>query len=201
MKRKRYRVTRRGYIVFGSLGICLLVAMMMLVKPVLGSSFEKGEKKPIEGHQVSDVSDNKQTNQTNNASGGKRNQLISPKETNEILKQIQVTVYFKPDDYELRTSYYGDLSKIVDTSVRFKDARVLIVGHYNDKPNGVRTPFREQLAQNRAEVVEAYLVSQGVSPERIELINKGANEPVNQDNSWEEIQKNRRVVVTFQLVK
>lgn len=207
MKKKRYRITRRGYVVFGSLGLCLIIFIAMVFKPHLTEPSAKEVAQKTAQVQKDSAKQPSQTNPASNeANTSKQEAATTPKESasmtskeiNEILKQVTITVYFMPDEYALDDSYYSSLSQIVDMSVRFKNAHITIYGHYNDKPSGVRTPFREQLAQNRAEVVEAYLTSQGIAQERIKVINKGASEPVNQDDTWDEIQKNRRVVVSFE---
>jgi outer membrane protein OmpA-like peptidoglycan-associated protein len=111
----------------------------------------------------------------------------------------ETVIYFLPDDYELDTANYARLDELVSLSIRFKNAKILIDGHYNGYPDFKVTEFWTSLAQNRAEMIEAYFVSQGIEQSRITIINKGCSEPVNQDDSWQEIQKNRRVVIHFEL--
>lgn len=211
MRIGRYRITSRGYLVFGILGVVMIALLVFGVSQMFtgglsGKQLEVGNSQP---------SGNSTSENTNGASGTKDNgtnvsqntgqqetnnnqtNALSLNEKNEALGQVSVVVYFKPDNYELDTSYYGSLEKVIETSVRFKEAHILIEGHFNGVPNLKTTPFRTELAQNRAEMVEAYLVSQGISPDRIEIVNRGSSQPVNKDESWQEIEKNRRVEIRF----
>lgn len=206
MRIGRYRVTRRGYVVFGGTGVILICLIFWLVSQSLSPSLTDPKDTKTENTESGQTSQNlNTTNESNNSNQANQtastDSVMSDEEIDEITKNISTTVYFKPDAYDLDEDYYEAMKVIVDTCLRFKNVTVVVEGHFNSKPGDVVTPFREQLAQNRADVVVAYLVSQGVDPSRIETINQGGKLPVNKDESWQEIEKNRRVVIKFKALK
>ena len=225
MRIGRYRITRRGYLVFGIIGIILIVCLGMGVRNLWvdqaqtkqslsasenGSGNGESSESEVNQTQNGNEAGNQTTGQeqtvgddstTNTSDDGASSSGLSLEEKNKILSENVLIIYFKPDVYDLNADYYGHLDEIVNMANRFKDAHIMIEGHYNGVPNLKANAFRTELAENRAEVVEAYLVSQGVEPDRIETMNMGASKPVNQDESWQEIEKNRRVVIYFKELK
>ena len=197
----RYRITKRGYAVFGTFGVIVLVVLGLFLQSLMGA-FETPSaevKEPLDQQQTNEQSTGATGNTGNDASV--ETQSLSADAKNKILASGKQIIYFKPDLYELNSDYYPELDEIVNLSKRFKDAKIVIDGHYNGYPDFKVTEFFTSLAQNRAEMVEAYLISQGIAPERIILVNKGCNEPVNKDDTWQEIEKNRRVEVYFEPLK
>lgn len=220
----KYRITKRGYVVFGSFGIILLLVMGFWLK---GLMTETGQPVPnadnagqSEGTQTGDgtqansgtqASNGTQANSGTQAGNGTQANPNSPptgtadgdsglslEEKNKILAGSTGVIYFKPDDYELDAAYYPLLDELVQVSLRFKDARIHIDGHYNGYPDFKATEIWISLAQNRAEMVEAYFISQGLSQDRITINNLGCSVPVNKDDSWQELEKNRRVEIRFE---
>jgi outer membrane protein OmpA-like peptidoglycan-associated protein len=199
----KYRITKKGKLVFGMLGVLLVVLIGMVLSNVLKDSKSNiTDAKSMEQPQtVVNTSENTtsvgtQTNSTV-ANTTPSESTIAFEEKNKILSTAKAIVFFKPNDYELDASYYSELDLIVNMSKRFKEAQILVDGHYNGIPGLVKTDTFMTLALNRAEMVEAYLVSQGVSQDRIIVTNLGCNVPINKDDSWQEIEKNRRVEVHF----
>lgn len=214
MRIGRYRITSRGYLVFGVLGILVISLLVVGLSHLWTGDLKATDPKSgVEQTATGGPSGKNETDQTttgksetstdanqqtaSQGTGNATESEMSLKDKNDVLGQINVVVYFGPDEYDLDSSFYPSLDSVVDTSVRFKEAHILIEGHFNGVPQLKTTPFRTQLSQNRAEVVQAYLVSQGVSPDRIEVVNMGSSKPVNKDESWQEIEKNRRVEVKF----
>lgn len=197
----RYRITKRGYVVFGAFGVIVVLVFIMLLQSLVGQfGAPAGEgNAPIDQQQTNQQSNSAAGN--NGSEGSAESQSLSVDAKNKILASGKQIIYFKPDLYELNTDYYPKLDELVDLSNRFKDARIIINGHYNGYPDFRVTEFFTSLAQNRAEMVEAYLISQGVAQERIAIVNKGCSEPVNKDGTWQEIEKNRRVEVYFEPLK
>lgn len=199
----KYRITKKGKLVFGMLGVLLVVLIGMVLSNVLKDSKpEIRDAKSIEPPQtVVNTTENTtsvgtQTN-SNVANTTPSESTIALEEKNKILSTAKAIVFFKPNDYELNASYYSELDLIVNMSNRFKEAQILVDGHYNGIPGLLKTDTFMTLALNRAEMVEAYLLSQGVSQDRIVVTNLGCNVPINKDDSWQEIEKNRRVEVHF----
>ena len=196
----RYRITQRGYVVFGSFGVILLLILVFLIRSLDISGTSKTDATgETTQQQVENQANGSKTN--TEASGASETQSLNLEEKNKILAKEKAVIYFKPNMYELDSAYYPKLDEIINVSKRFKEARIFIDGHYNGYPDFEVTEFFTSLAQSRAEMVEAYFISQGVAPERITLVNKGCSESVNQNDSWQEIEKNRRVEVHFELLK
>lgn len=194
----RYRITQRGYVVFGATGILLILIIGMQIKGLLSPT--PGEVKAGTGAQIEQTQNTAGSSTpsgTTNGSGTEATASLSVEEKNKIMETARCTIYFKPDAYDLEDAFYGELNDIVDMSKRFKDSKIIIDGHFNGVPGQKTTEFRVSLAQNRAEMVEAYLISQGVDSDRIIINNLGCSVPVNKDESWQEIEKNRRVEVYF----
>ncbi len=211
----KYRITPRGYVVFGSTGLIILVIIAMLVTQLAappvsetnvnakpGSDQTQGSNEGAGATAGTNTAPG--SNSTGNANAttqspaqGNTSGSVSKEEMNKILQTVRCTVYFKPDEYVLSEDFYGQLDGIVEMSKRFKDAKIILDGHFNGVPGEKTTEFRLSLAQNRAEMVEAYLISQGVESDRLIINNLGCTVPVNRDDSWQEIEKNRRVEVYF----
>lgn len=199
----KYRITKKGKLVFGMLGVLIVVLIGMLLSNLLKDS--KSDIKNAKGIETPQTVVNTIENKVTAGTETKNNvvettpseSIIALEEKNKLLSTAKVIVFFKPNDYELNASYYSELDLIVNMSNRFKEAQILVDGHYNGSPGAVKTETFMTLALNRAEMVEAYLISQGVNQDRIVVTNLGCNVPINKDDSWQEIEKNRRVEVYF----
>ncbi len=196
----RYRITKRGNVVFGAFGIILLVLIGFVIKDLRVSKTPQTDSLSSVEQQESALTEGDVEN-TPSSEGSTEKQGLSIVDKNKLLETERELIYFMPDAYELDSSYYVKLDKVIDMANRFKDARIVIDGHYNGYPDFKVTEFWTSLAQNRAEMVEAYLISQGIVPGRIDIVNKGCSEPVNKDGSWQEIEKNRRVEIYFEPLK
>lgn len=201
MRIGRYRITKRGYVVFGSFGLiilCLIIWLGVALMPSQMTNNDLPNNTKDAEENTSNQTDTSNDNQSEEANGSSTEEVMSVQEINDITKNVHATVYFEPDKYDLDETYYKVLQSIIDTSIRFKNVTIVVEGHFNSEPSKVVTPFRVELAQNRADVVVAYLVSQGIDPSRIETVNMENKKPVNRDESWEEISKNRRVTISIQ---
>lgn len=192
----KYRITRRGYFVFGSTGILLIVCLVLIAKHFILSE-------PVDLQTVSDTTSSEvqitpSGSSSPASSAGSSTTEISVVDKNKLLSTATCTVYFKPDDYTLDESFYKQLDAVVEMSQRFKDVKILVDGYFNGYPDFKTTEFWTALAQNRAEMVEAYLISQGVESDRVIVNNKGCENPVNKNGTWQELEKNRRVEVYFE---
>ena len=74
------------------------------------------------------------------------------------------------------------------------DAKVKIEGHTDSQGS---TDYNIQLSQNRAESVRNFLISNGISPERITAQGMGEGYPVATNSTAAGRQQNRRVEVTI----
>lgn len=113
---------------------------------------------------------------------------------NEDLKKVY-TIYFDPDKYELKSDYVDILDVFFELSME-TDSVIVIEGNYNGGKNNKPEMFLN-LSMNRALVAKTYLISKGIDQGRIEIVNNGANKPLSNDLSDNEIMKNRRVDMFF----
>jgi OmpA-OmpF porin, OOP family len=92
----------------------------------------------------------------------------------------------------LRPSSYAVLDELVAYLVRKDDERVEIGGHTDN----IGTPARNlKLSQERAQSIVNYLISKGISAERVTAKGYGATDPIAENNSEEGRQRNRRTEV------
>lgn len=212
----RYRITKKGYAVFGSFGIIIFLLMVLVIKNAFSvTDVDKAivpNSNQVQGNTQagSTAGTTTETSPESNtetaaadatdveAAAGTPGEGMSVEEKNKILAASSSTVYFKPDQFDLDPSYYNALDEMVNLSKRFKEATLIINGHYNGYPEYQTSEKWLSLAQNRADMVEAYFLSQGINPERIVVKNLGCTVPVNKDESWQELEKNRRVEVYFE---
>ena len=215
----RYRITKKGYVVFGSFGIIIFLLMVLIIKNAFSvNDMDKANvpnSNQVQGNTqtgsdtgtASETASSAGSSETaasdatgTEAASGTEGTGLSVEEKNNILKSSSSIIYFKPDQFELDPSYYSVLSEMVKMANRFKEAKLIINGHYNGYPEYPSTEKWLALAQNRADMVEAYFLSQGINPERIVVNNLGCTVPVNKDESWQELEKNRRVEVYFEAI-
>ncbi|MBM3333878.1 peptidoglycan-associated lipoprotein Pal [Candidatus Sumerlaeota bacterium] len=100
------------------------------------------------------------------------------------------TVYFDYDRHDLR----ADAQATLDANVKYlavnADVRILLEGHCDDR--GTRE-YNLNLGARRANSVREYLVSKGISPDRLHTISYGEDRPIDPGNSEAAWAKNRRV--------
>ncbi len=68
----------------------------------------------------------------------------------------------------------------------------MIEGHTDSSGNFF---YNQQLSMYRAEIVKNYLIGQGLSPSRINVLGKGSENPLENNKTPEGREKNRRVEV------
>ena len=73
--------------------------------------------------------------------------------------------------------------------------RYYIEGHCDDRGT---TEYNISLGQRRADILENYLLSQGILPDHISTISYGEERPISQGSNEENWSKNRRAVIMVQ---
>ena len=101
-------------------------------------------------------------------------------------------VFFAFDSYYLTHKARAALRDIFEV-LQQVDNRVIIGGHASPEGDSI---YNDILAKNRANAVRDYLISLGMSPERIEARSYGARQP-NTDNPEQNIKLDRRVEITL----
>jgi peptidoglycan-associated lipoprotein len=98
-------------------------------------------------------------------------------------------VLFNLDDWTIRDDARLTLQKNADWLRRWASTRITIEGHCDDRGTG---EYNIALGERRAHAVKEYLVSLGVTPERVLVVSMGEESPVCGDPSESCWQQNRR---------
>lgn len=112
--------------------------------------------------------------------------------THQPLVLDKVTLHFNfefnsSDLDDASTSYLDDLVAALDENRHLK---IQLTGHTD---NVGSAKFNEKLSLYRANSIKEYLVSKGISSERINAAGKGLTEPVDDNRTEKGRAKNRRV--------
>lgn len=120
----------------------------------------------------------------------------------EVEKIIRDTVYvekpnlfgvnFKFDKYNLSPESYPILDHAIETLNKYPDMSILITGHTDSYGTN---QYNDKLSENRVETVYNYLISKGVSPNRIEKQWFGETKPLRENSTDINRAFNRRVEI------
>lgn len=104
-------------------------------------------------------------------------------------------VLFAFDSYEIRPAYLPILENVVKVMKDFPQYNLLITGHTDN----IGTPaYNQELSQNRAEAVKAYLVNKGIQAGRLTIKHVGETDPEVSNETPENRELNRRVEFVLQ---
>lgn len=102
-------------------------------------------------------------------------------------------VNFDTGKATIRAESFPRLDSVAEYMLHKKSARIQISGHTDNVGN---PKANQQLSEQRAQAVRAYLVSKGIDGSRIEAIGYGDTRPIAPNDSAEGRQKNRRIEAT-----
>jgi outer membrane protein OmpA-like peptidoglycan-associated protein len=106
------------------------------------------------------------------------------------------SVLFASDKSELLPAAQRRLNDVADTlNKQDSEAKMVVEGHADSQG---AAQHNQDLSQRRAESVRTYLVSHGVSPDRISAQGFGVSRPVSDNTSAEGRANNRRVEIVVQ---
>lgn len=103
-------------------------------------------------------------------------------------------LYFGFNSHELDERSFAELDLWVDFFKGRRDIAIELIGHTD---NIGTEEYNMQLSKQRAESVEKYLVSKGISSERISVRGFGYSKPIASNDTEEGRSKNRRVDIKF----
>ena len=110
------------------------------------------------------------------------------------LPKFAGVVLFKTNSYNIDNQFIGDLTELVNILLNYSDLRVDLRGHTDDVGSDF---FNNKLSDNRVKAVRDFLISKGVSPERISVDGLGERFPkvpnINEANK----SLNRRVEIAI----
>lgn len=122
-------------------------------------------------------------------------EIFMAKSLEEINKEaLLAMIHFDYDKYFIRNDAKPVLEENATWLKKFNTARVLIEGHCDERGT---EEYNLALGEKRAKSTLDYLISLGVSPDRMEIISYGKSQP--QDPGHNEVawQKNRRAQFTI----
>ena len=99
-------------------------------------------------------------------------------------------VYFDQSSYVLRPESYPQLDKLVKT-LRSQPTLVIMVAGHTDNVGDRR--LNQALSENRAKVIQSYLIRSGIAEKRLEARGLGDTQPVAPNDTEENKRMNRRV--------
>ena len=98
-------------------------------------------------------------------------------------------VFFNLDEASIRDDGRGTLQKNADWMKRWTSTRITVEGHCDERGTA---EYNLALGERRASAVKEYLVSLGISPERVAVVSKGKESPFCTDSNESCWQQNRR---------
>jgi outer membrane protein OmpA-like peptidoglycan-associated protein len=121
-------------------------------------------------------------------------QAVPTADVERVDEGINVTfdssLMFEINSADLNDGYRGDLAAAATVLNKYPDTNILIEGHTDDTgTDAINDPLSEQ----RAKAVSAFLVAEGVSPERLTEEWYGSRRPRYPNDTPENQAKNRRV--------
>ncbi|MFD2787241.1 OmpA family protein [Hymenobacter rubripertinctus] len=99
-------------------------------------------------------------------------------------------LFFDVNQYELKPKSRTELNRLVSFMKQYPEVQVEVSGHTDDVGSD---DDNQVLSQNRAKSVYAYLVSQGVSAQRLRYRGYGESKPLMPNDSEARRQQNRRI--------
>lgn len=105
-------------------------------------------------------------------------------------KTVLRNVFFELASAELKKTSQTELDRLLNTLQQNPDMRVRIIGHTDEQGPA---ELNRQLSEKRAEAVVRYLISNGISAERLQAVGKGESEPLVDEATEEAYARNRRV--------
>lgn len=103
-------------------------------------------------------------------------------------------ILFDFDSSSLRPEGYVNLRKLATIINRDEDTTLMIVGHTDSRGDD---DYNLRLSERRAQSANRFMVSQGLSSSRIQIVGRGEYEPIADNNTDDGRQKNRRIEVAI----
>jgi outer membrane protein OmpA-like peptidoglycan-associated protein len=133
-----------------------------------------------------------------------KSQAVEHRNQDELVQQLRAErtsrgmvvtledVLFQVNGAQLQPGAQTELLRLADYLKRNPDRKIMIEGHTD---NTGSSEYNLQLSQLRAQSVESYLTSSGVSPDRIRAIGYGETRPEAPNDTATGRQQNRRVEI------
>ena len=121
--------------------------------------------------------------------------VTSYQEMIEDSKAVPINnIFFESGKYKLKRASFNELNRIIEIMNRaqFENVKIQIGGHTD---NVGTEKLNEELSEKRAKSVSEYLISKGISENKIETKGYGLSQPVESNSTEAGRQKNRRVEI------
>lgn len=116
------------------------------------------------------------------------------KSGNSIQLIMASDVTFKTNQADVRSSFYPTLNSVATVLKKYNNTSITITGFTDNVGNAA---YNQDLSERRAESVGSFLVSQGISPNRINTQGRGMRNPIASNATAEGRALNRRVEITL----
>jgi peptidoglycan-associated lipoprotein len=113
----------------------------------------------------------------------------APPNVSELFEQNVKDVFFDLDKAELRSDARDALTKDAEFLRSYPDVHISIEGHCDERGS---TEYNLALGQSRAQAAKNYLISLGISADRMETVSWGKERPFCTEHNEECWQQNRR---------
>ncbi|PNP97427.1 OmpA family protein [Moraxella sp. RCAD0137] len=114
--------------------------------------------------------------------------------TGNINLTMPGNITFAHDDATLNSAFLGSLNQLAATMRQYGETTIVVAGHTDSTGQAA---YNQALSERRAAAVRNYLVSQGVSASRIQIVGYGMRQPVDTNATEAGRAKNRRVELTI----
>lgn len=120
----------------------------------------------------------------------KRVETVPVKEVTEATSSQFGNIHFDFDKYDIREDAKPILKAVANRLIKNKDAKMILEGHCDERGTN---EYNLALGEKRAKSATDYIVSAGVTKNRLDTISYGEEKPLCKEQTEDCWQKNRRV--------
>ena len=99
---------------------------------------------------------------------------------------------FQSGKYNIEKQYFEELNNLVLLLTENRDINIEIAGHTDSIGNEIANQI---LSENRAKSVKSFLVKNNINQNRISCVGYGEKQPIENNSSFENRKKNRRIEI------
>ncbi len=121
---------------------------------------------------------------------------VITEEDKEVLQFATRSVQFRTGSSSLRSTSYPILDQVIEILRKYPDYNLTIDGH-TDSTGGAET--NQRLSESRAKSCYDYLISSGISPDRMSFAGYGEDKPIASNSTAYGRERNRRVEFNISL--
>lgn len=221
----KYKVTSRGWIVFSTLALLLILLGYHFISGLLTTDDSQnvgneivedsaGVEDEINTQEESaDPQSDSLDENTDADSQDDQPAIIVDEEQNEIstpsdseneldyskYNYISENIYFNKNIADLQPAYIEILDEWIKILEEYILLSIEIEGHINGYPYYDDGPYGLGISEERATIIKDYLVDHGIEEERISIVNKGSSDQAVMSDDMNQHHLNRRAVLIFEV--